>query len=47
MDDVLALAGCGLILFGVWKQYPGMIWFVAGGMCLIFSILTGFGARSK
>ncbi len=43
MDDLLALIGCALILYGVWITYPNMIWFAAGGMCLIFSVLIGLG----
>ena len=46
LDDALALAGCGLILVGVWKSYPDMIWFASGGMCLVFSVLIGLGARN-
>jgi hypothetical protein len=43
LDDLLALAGCALILYGVWILYPNLIWFVAGGMLLIFSVMIGFG----
>jgi hypothetical protein len=43
LDDLLALVGCALILYGVWITYPDLIWFAAGGMCLIFSVMIGFG----
>lgn len=43
LDDVLAIAGCALILVGVWKYYPNLIWFAAGGMCLIFGVMVGLG----
>lgn len=43
LDDLLALAGCALILYGVWITYPKLIWFVSGGMCLVFSVMIGLG----
>jgi hypothetical protein len=42
-DDILALVGCALILIGVWKLFPNLIWFAGGGMCLVFSVMIGLG----
>ena len=43
LDDLLALAGCALILVGVWRMFPDYIWFAGGLMCLVLSFIVGLG----
>lgn len=43
LDDLLAIIGCALILYGVWIMYPNLIWFAAGGICIIFAFMIGLG----
>jgi hypothetical protein len=44
-DDFFFLLGCGLILFGTWRTWPVAIWFVAGGMCIVWGVLVALGGR--
>lgn len=46
LDDVLVLAGCGLVVYGTYLVSPVATWFVAGGMLIILGVLVGIG-RSK
>jgi hypothetical membrane protein len=45
VDDLLILAGCVLILIGVWRVCPVAVWFVSGGMLIVFGVLIGLGAK--
>ena len=41
LDDVLVLAGCGLILVGTYLVCPPATWFVGGGMLIGMGVLVG------
>jgi len=43
LDDLLVLAGCALILIGVWTVCPVATWFAAGAMCIAGGVLLGLG----
>jgi uncharacterized membrane protein SirB2 len=43
LDDILILAGCGLILVGVHEVLPVATWFVAGVMLIVMGVLVGIG----
>lgn len=45
LDDVLALAGCMLILVFVYHIAPVYVWLVGGLMCLGFAVLVGLMNR--
>jgi hypothetical protein len=47
LDDLLALAGCALLLYGTYELSPLAVWFVGGGMCLIASVLWGIGQKGN
>jgi hypothetical protein len=44
-DDILIMAGCGLILYGISLVSIPWTWVVAGIMCLVLAVLIGFGGR--
>lgn len=44
LDDLLILAGCGLIIYGTYLINPLAVWFVAGAMLIGFGVLVGLGA---
>lgn len=46
LDDLLILAGCGLILAGTYQVNPMATWFVGGVMAITLGILIGLGGRS-
>lgn len=41
LEDVLLLAGCGLIVTGVHQIYPPAAWIVAGAMLIGIAVLVG------
>jgi hypothetical protein len=45
VDDALILAGCALILMGVYKVCPVAVWFVSGLMLIVWGVLIGLGKR--
>ena len=45
LDDLLLLAGCVLILIGVYQVCPVATWFVAGAMLIVSGVLIGLGAK--
>lgn len=45
LDDLLVLAGCILILIGVYNVCPVATWFVAGGMCIAGGIVYGLSGK--
>jgi len=46
VDDVLILAGCGLVTYGTYLVSPIATWFVGGAVLIILGVLVGIG-RSK
>jgi hypothetical protein len=47
LDDILILAGCGLILYGTSLISVIAPWFVAGAMCISLGFLVGLGQRGE
>ena len=45
LDDILIVAGCGLILVGTYLVNPLAVWFVGGAQLIILGVLIGLGAR--
>lgn len=43
LDDLLYLAGCGLVLRFVWLVWPVGTWLVAGLMLIGLGLMVGFG----
>jgi hypothetical protein len=46
-DDILILAGCSLVLVGVYKVSPVATWFAAGGMCILGGIVIGLAGGKQ
>lgn len=47
IDDLLILAGCGLIVTGTYQICPAATWFVGGIMLIGFGVLIGLGKRGE
>lgn len=46
LDDLLYLAGCGLVLRFVWLTWPVGTWLVAGLMLIGLGLMVGLGRVS-
>ncbi len=44
-EDLFVLAGCALVLFGTWQVLPAAVPFVAGAMCIGWSVVLSIGGR--
>lgn len=44
-EDLFVLAGCALVLFGTWQVMPPAVPFVAGAMCIVWSVVLSIGGR--
>ena len=47
LDDILVLAGCGLVLYGCWVNWPVSVPFVAGALCVAWGLMIGRAGSSK
>ncbi len=47
LDDLMVLAGCGLILYGTYQVNPLAVWFVGGGMLIAGGIAVGIGEAKQ
>lgn len=43
IDDILTLAGCGLIVYGTIRIAPELAWFVAGAIFIFWGFAFGRG----
>ena len=41
LDDLLLLAGCGCILFGLSRWNSAITWLAAGAMLICFGVMVG------
>jgi len=47
MDDFLALAGAGFVIYATWMLSVVAALYVAGGFCLVAAVLIGFSRRQQ
>lgn len=47
LDDILIVCGCLLILAGTYQVNPILVWFVGGGMLVVFGFLFGMAPEDK